>query len=73
MVQSQDPQEKLNMSWQCAPAAQKANCILCFIKGSVTSGVREAIVPFYSTLVRPYLEHCGQPWGPQHKKDIDVY
>jgi len=64
--------EKLNMSRQCVPAAQKANRILGCIKRSVTSRSREGILPLYSALVRPYLEYCIQLWGHQHKKDMDV-
>jgi len=64
--------EKLNMSRQCALAAQKANRILSFIKRSVASREKEGILPFYSALVRPHLESRVQRWGPQHKKDIDV-
>ncbi|GAB0206004.1 cAMP-dependent protein kinase inhibitor alpha [Grus japonensis] len=57
--------EKLNMSRQCALAAQKANCVLGCIKSSVTSRSREGILPLYSTLVRPHLEYYIQLWGPQ--------
>ncbi|GAB0195197.1 hypothetical protein GRJ2_001985000 [Grus japonensis] len=64
--------KKLNMSRQCAHAAQKANRVLGCIKNSVTSRSREGILPLYSTLVRPHLDYCIQLWGPQYETDMEL-
>ena len=42
--------DKLDMSQQCALAAQEANCIMGCIKRSVASWLREANLPLCSAL-----------------------
>jgi len=56
--------EKLNMSHQCAFAAQKANDILGCIKRNVASRSREVILLLCPALVGPRLESCIQLWSP---------
>jgi len=64
--------EKLDMSQQCALAAQKANHILGCIKRSAASRSREGTLTLCSSLVRPHLESWVQFWSPQHRKDMDL-
>jgi len=64
--------EKLDVTWQRALAAEKANCTLGCIQSSMASRSREGILPLCSMLVRPPLESCIQLWSPQHKKDMEL-
>ena len=59
-----------DMSYQCALGAQIANHIPCYIKRSVTSLLREVILPLCSHETLPDVLH--PVLGLQHKKGIEL-
>jgi len=63
---------KLDMSQQCALAAQKASCILGCIKRGMANRLREVILPFCPVLVRHHLKYCVQMWSPHYGRDVEL-
>jgi len=63
---------KLTMSQQHALAVRRDDGFLGCIRRSVASRLRELILPFCSTLVRPHLECCVQFWAPQYNRDVNI-
>lgn len=56
------------------PLAAKARpLILECIKHSIISWSNEVIIPPYTALVQPHLEHCVQYRAPPFKKDGNVH
>lgn len=61
---------ELNLSQQCALAAEKANSLLGCMKGSTASRLGEMNTHFYSELVTMHLDYYAQFCGPSTRKTL---
>ena len=59
---------RLTVSQECTPVAKITKSVLRCIRKSVTSKLREVILPLYPALVRPHL----QVFAPQYKKAMEL-
>lgn len=64
--------EKLDRSCQYVFAAQKAGCILSFIKGRMASKSRELIAPLYSAVMTSHLDYCIQVPGHERRGSFQI-
>lgn len=62
----------IKLSVESALPARRADCILGYIRHSITSQSKEVLVPLYSAFVWPHLECWVQCWAPQFIKDRKV-
>lgn len=62
----------IKLSVESALPARRAECILGYIRHSITSQSKEVLVPLYSAFVWPHLECWVQCWAPQFIKDRKV-
>ena len=61
---------KLDMTWQCALIAQKANHDLGCMPINVGTGRGRGFCP---ALLRPPQESCVQLWSPQHRTELELW
>ena len=64
---------KLDMSQQCALAAQKADCIQDCIKRSMASKLKEVILPLYSTGEASPGVLCPDMESSERQTDMDYW
>lgn len=62
----------INLNVESMLSTRRADCILGYIRRSITSQSKEVIVPLYSASVWPHLECWVQCWAPQFITDMKV-